>query len=102
VTTDDSCGLGDATDLRGMPSVLGPLDGYGGPVETQPPLAGSPAIDRIPADRCTLAPVAPEIEGEQHLAGHVAGTRSLTAVDQRGVVRPQGPGCDAGAVEVTP
>lgn len=44
-------------------------------------LAGSPAIDAIPLDAC--------------LAGSIT-------TDQRGVKRPQGPGCDIGAYEYVP
>jgi hypothetical protein len=43
---------------------------------THRPLVQSPAINVIPAHDCTVN------------------------VDQRGVVRPQGPGCDIGSVEV--
>jgi hypothetical protein len=55
---------------------LGPLANNGGPTPTRAPLAGSPAIDTGPAAPCP------------------------TAVDQRGVARPQGQRCDIGAVEV--
>ncbi len=56
---------------------LGPLAANGGPTKTIALLAGSPAIDRI-AVPCGTTP------------------------DQRGVARPQGPGCDAGAYEFAP
>jgi hypothetical protein len=55
---------------------LGPLQDNGGPTPTMLPGAGSAAIDAIAAADCG------------------------TAVDQRGVTRPQGAGCDIGAVEV--
>ena len=52
--------------------------GNGGPTNTAMPLSGSPAIDMVPAADCPLP------------------------TDQRGVPRPQGAACDAGAVEVNP
>ncbi len=54
---------------------LGPLADNGGPTLTLALLTGSPAID--------------------------AGL-DCPAVDQRGVARPQGPGCDIGAFELVP
>jgi hypothetical protein len=57
---------------------LGALANNGGPTETLPLLSGSPAIDTVPASDC------------------------VATVDQRGVGRPQGGGCDAGAYEVAP
>ncbi|HEX7060247.1 MAG TPA: choice-of-anchor Q domain-containing protein [Solirubrobacterales bacterium] len=55
---------------------LAPLADNGGPTRTQALLPGSPLIDAVPAG--------PECAG----------------TDQRGIVRPQGPACDAGAYEV--
>lgn len=49
----------------------------GGPTRTHALLAGSPAIDAIPKANCA------------------------TEADQRGVPRPQGAGCDIGALEVS-
>ncbi|MGZ4250670.1 MAG: choice-of-anchor Q domain-containing protein [Solirubrobacteraceae bacterium] len=56
---------------------LGPLASIGGPTPTMALLAGSPAIDLANAALC--APT-----------------------DQRGVARPEGAGCDAGAYEFAP
>jgi parallel beta-helix repeat protein len=53
---------------------LGPLGGYGGPTLTHALLSGSPAIDAGDGSACPAA-------------------------DQRGFPRPQGAGCDIGAVE---
>ena len=39
---------------------------------------------------------------EQHLEAEVPDLAALLRADQRGTQRPQGPGCDAGAVEVAP
>jgi CSLREA domain-containing protein len=51
----------------------------GGPTSTHALVAGSPAIDLAPPADCSGAPV--------------------NGLDQRGVTRPQGAGCDSGAVE---
>jgi predicted outer membrane repeat protein len=101
VVTEGSCHLTAPTDLVGVPSNLGPLSGYGGPSETRLPLAGSPVLNRVPADACLNPPMPEQLEGEQHLAGLVD-LAALLRTDERGVPRPQGPACDAGAVEVGP
>jgi len=81
---DTSCGLTNATDKQaaGLDPKLGALANNGGPTQTLLPLTGSPLIDAIAAAACQSGPAA-----------------GIT-VDQRGVARPQGPGCDIGAVEV--
>ncbi len=72
-------GLDHPTDLPATPDpVLGPLEDNGGPARTAHPKPGSPLIDAIPEKDC----------------------RANVATDQRGISRPQGPGCDVGAVEV--
>jgi hypothetical protein len=101
VATETSCRLAAPTDLVGFPSALAPLDGYGGPHETRLPNGDSPALDRVPVAACLNPPLPPSLEGEQHLAGLVDDLSALLRTDQRGVPRPQGPACDAGAVEVT-
>lgn len=53
-----------------------PLGDYGGPTPTHHPLPDSPAL---------------------HITGE-----DCAPTDQRGVARPSGPGCDAGAVEAAP
>jgi predicted outer membrane repeat protein len=100
VVTDGSCRLGAPTDVVGVDSALGPLLGNGGPHETLLPGPASPALDRIPAGACANPPLPVLLEGEQHLSGLVDDVGALLRVDQRGVRRPQGPACDAGAVEV--
>ncbi len=77
----DTCGLSGVGDAVGILSVqlnLGPLQQNGGPTRTHEPDSGSVAIDAIDAADC-------EVEE-----------------DQRGVARPEGEGCDVGAVEVAP
>ena len=64
------------TDLIGVAPLLGALADNGGPSPTHALLAGSPAIDAIPAVSCV-------------------------SFDQRGIARPQGGGCDIGAYEFT-
>jgi hypothetical protein len=61
-------------NIFGQSPQLGPLANNGGPTQTMLPAATSPAID--------------------------AGLPSVPPVDQRGVLRPVGPGFDIGAVEV--
>jgi hypothetical protein len=77
IDSDSTCGFKSAGDKSGVDAKLGPVGDHGGPTLTQMPLAGSPAID----------------------AGNPA---TCPATDQRGVARPQGGGCDIGAVEVPP
>jgi len=62
--------------LTGDP-ILTPPSNFGGPTKTMFPLAGSAAINAIPA----------------------TGGSCPVATDQRGVARPRGAGCDIGAVE---
>jgi hypothetical protein len=100
VVTEGSCRLAAPTDLVGVPSDLGPLVGNGGPAETRLPLAASPVLDHVSTDACLNPPMPEQLEGEQHLDGLVDDLRALLRTDQRGVPRPQGPACDAGAVEV--
>jgi hypothetical protein len=62
--------------LSGDPA-LGPLADHGGPTFTMLPAPGSAAIDALPPQ----------------------GGQCPAAVDQRGIARPVGAGCDIGAVE---
>lgn len=64
-------------DVRDVDPQLGTLGDHGGFGATLLPAAGSPAIDAGDAAACP-------------------------ATDQRGVPRPQGAGCDLGAIEVVP
>ncbi len=86
VVSDGTCELGGPSNLVDVGDLLlGPTRDNGGtvfgPVDnqfqalTRFPLAGSPVLDRIPTAACT------------------------DMVDQRGVSRPFGSGCDAGAIE---
>jgi len=81
---DPSCGFGsgdgDVTD--GPDPQLGALGDNGGPTQTMEPAPGSPLLDAIPVASC-----------------QADGAAGITT-DQRGVTRPQGLGCDIGAVEV--
>lgn len=72
---DATCAFAGPGDLNGVDPLLGPLASNGGPTPTHALLAGSPARDAIP---------------------------SCPIVDQRGVSRPQGAGCDIGAYEAVP
>jgi Bacterial Ig domain/PKD domain/Putative pectate lyase-like adhesive domain len=82
---DSSCGFtntaqGDHQNA-GDPG-LGALADNGGPTQTRLPQAGSPLTDAIPVGSCQ------------------ADGASGIAADQRGMTRPQGVGCDIGAVDV--
>jgi CSLREA domain-containing protein len=74
---DASCMFTDPGSKQNANPQLGPLQDNGGETDTLALLAGSPAID----------------------AGTNAG---CPPTDQRGVSRPQGPGCDIGAFELVP
>ena len=76
VISDGSCNP-VGSDLSFTDALLGPLADNGGPTLTHGLPAGSPAIDAADAGACP-------------------------AVDQRGVSRPQGAGCDVGAFEFVP
>jgi hypothetical protein len=102
LVSDASCALSDPRDAVGMLPQLGPLAGNGGLGETLVPQPGSPALDQIPIADCRFAPFGEVLEGEQHLEGLVEDRMALMAKDQRGIARPQGAGCDVGAVEAGP
>ena len=75
VSSDASCTFGHPTDLASTDAMLQPLANNGGALQTHALVAHSPATDLVPAADCGLA------------------------TDQRGVSRPQGANCDAGAFE---
>ncbi|MFA5882225.1 MAG: choice-of-anchor Q domain-containing protein [Acidimicrobiia bacterium] len=83
---DSSCGFTDAakgdSEAAGNDPKLGVLADNGGPTRTRLPAPASPLLDRIPIASCQ------------------AGVATGVTTDQRGVTRPQGTGCDIGAVEV--
>ena len=83
---DTSCSFGSIGDVQrsGADPALGGLASNGGPTLTLLPEVGSPLIDAIPTSACQ------------------AGTAAGITTDQRGEARPQGVGCDIGAVEVVP
>jgi hypothetical protein len=83
---DTSCGFTNTTsgdNQNGNPG-LGPLADNGGPTQTHMPARPGPLVDAIPTESC-----------------QADGAAGITT-DQRGVTRPQGPGCDIGAVEAPP
>lgn len=79
-TTPNSGAVESSTPINPL---LGPLADNGGPTPTHALLAGSPALNQIPAsvNDCGSSPF---------------------DVDQRGVSRPQGGACDVGAFEGEP
>jgi len=85
---DASCGFTGSTDKQnGSDPLLGALGANGGIGPTRVPQTGSPLIDVIPIASCG---------GGNALAGFTVTT------DERGITRPQGAGCEIGAVEVVP
>ena len=75
--SDDTCQLDPATNRQENANfALGALANNGGFVQTALPGAYSVLIDAVPRERCVVL------------------------VDARGIPRPQGSGCDIGAVEV--
>jgi hypothetical protein len=89
VGNNAGCAIGKAKNLVGIPGgpinpLLGPLQNNGGPTMTHALLPMSPAKDGIPSRNC-----------KDH-------KNKPLLTDQRGVPRPQGLGCDIGAVEQTP
>jgi hypothetical protein len=73
VDSGTDCLFGKAADVSSTDPLLGPLQDNGGPTDTFALRANSPALDRVESN--------------------------CPALDQRGVTRPQGPACDAGAFE---
>ncbi|TVR71953.1 MAG: hypothetical protein EA415_10585, partial [Sphaerobacteraceae bacterium] len=82
IAGDGSLSAASAYNFIGEDPQLGTLQHNGGPTETMMPQSASPLIDAIPLDSGNCA------TGELE--------------DQRGVSRPQGGGCDIGALEVAP
>ncbi len=79
IDSGTSCGFASAGDLVNTDPLLGSLGDYGGPTHTLPLLPGSPAINTASDIACAD----PAVGG----------------IDQRGVARPVGLGCDIGAYE---
>jgi len=77
VASDDTCNLTAPGDQPNTDPLLAALANNGGPTLTHALLAGSPTIDAADDAVCP-------------------------ALDQRGVARPQGAGCDAGSYEFVP
>ncbi len=80
LATDASCGDG-FTVVSEDELALGPLGDNGGATLTHAPGPGSAGVDAVPEGECT------DLDG------------NVLERDQRGVVRPQGEGCDVGSVE---
>lgn len=83
VTSDNSCGFAEPTDLASTDALLETLGDNGGPTATHNPMSISPLVDQVPAANCT-----------DNLA-------VALSVDQRGFTRPINTLCDIGAVELS-
>jgi hypothetical protein len=79
VVSDESCVLDGPGDQQGVDPLLGPLVDLAGPTQVRAPGQGSPAVEAIP--------------------GGTPGLCDGSVRDQRLITRPQGPECEAGAVE---
>ena len=82
---DASCGFTNTAGgdrQSAADPLLGALADNGGPTLTMLPQPGSPLLDAVATADCQ------------------AGSASGVTTDQRGISRPQGAGCDIGAVEV--
>ena len=77
ISSDATCNFSAAGSLNSTDPELGPFESYGGSTATMPLLYGSPAIDAGASAACP-------------------------AIDQRGISRPYGNGCDIGAFETAP
>jgi hypothetical protein len=78
-----SCGFSSANHgLNNTDPHLAALADNSGPTQTMALQLGSPAIDAASNSVCAAVPV--------------------SGIDQRGIVRPQGPACDIGAFELVP
>ena len=75
VSSDATCMFAHPTDLVSTDAMLQPLADNGGGLPTHALVAHSPATDLVPAADCPVA------------------------TDERGISRPQGANCDAGAFE---
>ena len=85
LSSDSTCSFSGPGDMNNTDPMLGALGNNGGPTQTIPLLAGSPAIDAGNPSGC--------IDSNGH----------LLTTDQRGYPRPDKEdktGCDMGAYEV--
>lgn len=78
LASDATCAFGAIGDLNSTNPLLAALANNGGQTSTHALLPGSPAIDPIPLSACPIS------------------------LDQRGISRPQGAGCDIGSYEAPP
>ncbi len=79
ISDDSTCNLVSLTSLDNTNPMLGNLSNNGGFTHTHAIQPGSPAIDSIPPG--------------------INGCGDTVTTDQRGVLRPQGEGCDSGSYE---
>ncbi len=79
IDSGSTCGFTSGPDMPNTDPLLGPLADNGGDTETMALLPGSPALEAGNGTICSMFPV--------------------DGVDQRGVTRPIGVGCDIGAYE---
>src|SRR5439155_20006238 len=92
LSSDSYCKFSAPTSRNSTDPLLLPLQDNGGPTDTH-----TLCIDGgIPDPSCPGASPALDV-----IPPGSNGCGTTVATDQRGVLRPQGPGCDMGAVEAT-
>ncbi len=96
--TDTSCGAIDPSDMVGLGDPLLALLEVDPDGRVRMPLSASQLVDAVPATSCSHVIDAPGATG--FLLDQVVDWRAASAGDARGISRPQGAGCDIGAVEV--
>jgi hypothetical protein len=111
IDSDGSCGLGEATDMNGVDAGLAALADFGGTGLTHALLDGSPAVDLVPVEACIFAlDNDGDLTVDEDPVDGLDNDRDyrvdedpvdVVEVDQRGVPRPIGSACDAGAHEGT-
>jgi hypothetical protein len=102
LSSDNSCGFNQPTDLINTDPLLGPLQDNGGPTFTHALLHGSPAIDHSECG-IIIDPATQNLinEAANGLSINIASQIEPVGLqDQRGVPRPQGAACDIGAYEL--
>jgi CSLREA domain-containing protein/uncharacterized repeat protein (TIGR01451 family) len=85
LSSDDTCNLVATGDQPNTDPLLQPLADNGGPTI---------GVDGQPLLTHAILPDSPAVD--------TADNTACPATDQRGIARPQGPGCDIGAFEVAP
>ena len=99
--SDATCGLNGLGDVIGRGSDARPAPGRQRRPRRDPRCHSRAAPSSTGSPRApAVSPFGYDLEGEQHLEQFGIDPLAPISTDQRGVSRPQGAGCDVGAVEV--